>query len=175
MKPDLSAGICFWVDGRWKSRWPLRRAGKWGLQGKEAREKWQAPSAPCSEQKNSQKPPCGGQRRWFWQSRSFVASVALWAALPRFLMTADFWRVEIPGAIEPVEIGFLVGNAIAAHGRRIMITRSGGGSCWLHGQSGAAAIPSLITCQGGSMGSMVSMSKGGRVGSFEDFARRPKT
>ena len=30
MTPQL-LGNCFWGEGRWKSRWPDRRAGKWGV------------------------------------------------------------------------------------------------------------------------------------------------
>ncbi len=71
------------------------------------------------------------------------------------------WR---PFLVEPVQVRFVVGNAPAAFRRRMMKTRSGGGSCRRHGQSGASAIHSLMACQGGSMGSMVSMSKGGGGG-----------
>ncbi len=59
----------------------------------------------------------------------------------------------IPFLVEPVQNGFVIGNAPAAFRRRMMKTRSGGGSCRWHGQSGAPAIHSLMACQGGSMGS----------------------
>jgi len=57
--------------------------------------------------------------------------------------------------LEPIQIRFVIGNAPAAFRRRMMKTRSGGGSCRRHGQSGASAIHSLTACHGGSMGSMV--------------------
>ena len=59
----------------------------------------------------------------------------------------------VPFLVEPVQNGFVIGNAPAAFRRRMMKTRSGGGSCRWHGQSGAPAIHSLMACQGGSMGS----------------------
>ena len=39
----LMLGICFWGEGRWKSRWPDRRAGKKGLSGTRRRK----PLFPC--------------------------------------------------------------------------------------------------------------------------------
>ena len=46
----------------------------------------------------------------------------------------------VPFLVEPVQNGFVIGNAPAAFRRRMMKTRSGGGSCRWHGQSGASAI-----------------------------------
>ena len=64
--------------------------------------------------------------------------------------------------VEPVEVGLFVGNAPAAFRRRMMKTRSGGGSCIPHGQNGVLAIHSLIACHGGSIDSMVRFARPAR-------------
>ena len=87
---------------------------------------------------------------------SFAEAMAVKKAMAHKLVERIGLRLGwVPRLVEPSEIRVVIGNAPAAFRRRMMKTRSGGGSCRRHGQSGASAIHSLTACHGGSMGSMV--------------------
>ena len=70
----------------------------------------------------------------------------------------------IPFLVEPVQNGFVIGNAPAAFRRRMMKTRSGGGSCRLAWPERSAGNPFLDGLPGWLHGLMVSISKGGGGG-----------
>lgn len=98
-------------------------------------------------------------------------SVALQAALPRFLLAAVFRRVcpdlQVDSRTRMRPSSKWISGAIHAG---VWSNQSGSGSLGFRGRlnqsrSGSSSgIHSLIACQGGSIGSMVSMSKGGGGG-----------